>query len=399
MKQMRYFGTLLLFNFHVAFSQNDSIHFLNKPIDSLYYQAKIENKLIFIYLYTEWCGPCKWMDKNTFTNNQVTKYYNNHFINIKIDAEKDTNFNWINYYDISCFPTFLYLDDAGTLCHRTCGMRGPEDFIQLGEIAQDTALQYRTYYNLYNSGTLSESDIFNYILLRNSSHLPIRDQLNYYDKVGNITYQNRNTWYLLYHLVENKDSRIFEYFIQHRAQFTKIYGQDSVNHVIGRVYTAEMELCLSKTPIDTGRYNSLKMQLWELNLPNAETILLTLEMRFYERQENWDKYGNASKLYLQGNQDSNQVFFILDILRNQIQYVMDSTVLDVGVKWAHIVATKAPSSYTYMIYANILLKRKKIHDSLIALNRALMFSLKDGLIEGYEIKELLSKIHRRKKLK
>ena len=34
-------------------------------------KAADQNKPIFVDAYTTWCGPCKWMAKNTFTDEKV----------------------------------------------------------------------------------------------------------------------------------------------------------------------------------------------------------------------------------------------------------------------------------------------------------------------------------------
>ena len=38
-------------------------------------------------IYTDWCGPCKLMDKNTFQNQEVAKFVNNNFYAVKFNAE------------------------------------------------------------------------------------------------------------------------------------------------------------------------------------------------------------------------------------------------------------------------------------------------------------------------
>jgi thioredoxin-related protein len=49
---------------------------------------KIKKKKIFIDVYTDWCGWCKVMDKETFANDTVVTYLNQNFYAVKLDAEQ-----------------------------------------------------------------------------------------------------------------------------------------------------------------------------------------------------------------------------------------------------------------------------------------------------------------------
>lgn len=47
-----------------------------------------EPKMVFIDVYTDWCGWCKRMDQSTFANPVIAKYMNEHFYAVKFDAER-----------------------------------------------------------------------------------------------------------------------------------------------------------------------------------------------------------------------------------------------------------------------------------------------------------------------
>src|ERR671921_2845222 len=49
--------------------------------------AKKQNKPILIDLYTDWCGWCKVMDKQTYANKNVAAYINEKFYPVKLNAE------------------------------------------------------------------------------------------------------------------------------------------------------------------------------------------------------------------------------------------------------------------------------------------------------------------------
>ncbi|MBW3519204.1 thioredoxin family protein [Flavobacterium sp. NKUCC04_CG] len=44
-------------------------------------------KPIFIDVYTNWCPPCKMLDKNTFADRQVVDYINANYYAVKFNAE------------------------------------------------------------------------------------------------------------------------------------------------------------------------------------------------------------------------------------------------------------------------------------------------------------------------
>ncbi len=66
-------------------------------------EIKNNGKKIIIDLYTDWCGWCKVMDNNTFTDPQVINQINENFIPVKFNAEyqntvlfNNNSYNFVN---------------------------------------------------------------------------------------------------------------------------------------------------------------------------------------------------------------------------------------------------------------------------------------------------------------
>lgn len=57
---------------------------------------KITPKKIFMDVYTDWCGPCKLLDKRTFQNPDVSKYISEHYYAVKFNAEGQEEINFFN---------------------------------------------------------------------------------------------------------------------------------------------------------------------------------------------------------------------------------------------------------------------------------------------------------------
>jgi thioredoxin 1 len=95
--------------------------------------SKSQNKLIFVEIYATWCGPCKKMKAKTFTNPNVGKFYNENFINVLMDGEKEEGAVLAKKYQVKGYPTFLFFDNEGKKIAETSGYHNTKEFLELGE--------------------------------------------------------------------------------------------------------------------------------------------------------------------------------------------------------------------------------------------------------------------------
>jgi len=98
--------------------------------------AKQENKPIFVDVYTDWCKPCKIMDKEVFRDRSVAGYLNTNYIPYKLDAESQEGIVMAINYNITVFPTVLYLDSNGQFLDRKVGLTDPKEIIRTGKMAK-----------------------------------------------------------------------------------------------------------------------------------------------------------------------------------------------------------------------------------------------------------------------
>ena len=94
MKKITLITLCLMLFFSVGYSQN-SIQWLK--ITDVEKQIKEDGKhakRVFIDCYTDWCGWCKRMDKDTFSDTTITKLMNHYFYSVKFDAESKETINF-----------------------------------------------------------------------------------------------------------------------------------------------------------------------------------------------------------------------------------------------------------------------------------------------------------------
>lgn len=101
--------------------QQSGIHFFQGSYAELLKEAQQQHKMIFIDVYTDWCGPCKAMDKNIFPLKEVGDKYNPLFLSYKLNAEKGEGIALAKKFNIEAYPSFLYLNSSGDLIHKAVG--------------------------------------------------------------------------------------------------------------------------------------------------------------------------------------------------------------------------------------------------------------------------------------
>ena len=107
--------------------------FFNGNWDETLQKAKSENKLIFLEIHASWCGSCKRLKENTFTDREASDLYNSNFINFALDGEKGEGKVLAQKYGIRAYPALLFVDHTGRLVAEVNGYHNPRRFVQLGK--------------------------------------------------------------------------------------------------------------------------------------------------------------------------------------------------------------------------------------------------------------------------
>lgn len=148
------------------FSFGQGIEFFHGPYSEVLKKAKKENKRIFIDVYTSWCGPCKMMAKDVFSQEEVGKYYNQNFVCLKLDAEKEKDYPFFEKYQAGGYPSLFWLDANGKLIDMYVGVMSPQAFIEKGQQLKNSqqAEVWETYRKRWEGGERSVELMDKYVV-------------------------------------------------------------------------------------------------------------------------------------------------------------------------------------------------------------------------------------------
>lgn len=143
---LSFFTLLLLSSFSIS---SDSTELKWLDWNTGYPLAKKQNKIILVDAYTDWCGWCKKMDRDTYTNKDIIKILNENFVVIKfnpelediiydLDGNKITGrelFGQLTQGKSTGFPTTYFIQPNKKQIQIAAGYHGPDDFKKILEQA------------------------------------------------------------------------------------------------------------------------------------------------------------------------------------------------------------------------------------------------------------------------
>jgi len=93
-------------------------------------KAKAENKHLFFDAYAVWCGPCKAMDKEVYSDPEIGNYFRQKFVALKVDMEQGEGPELAKKLSsIDGYPSLLFFNPDGSLAKTILGSRKREDFL------------------------------------------------------------------------------------------------------------------------------------------------------------------------------------------------------------------------------------------------------------------------------
>ena len=357
----------LIFAFQLGFSQQN-IKFEDSDFKTILAKAKTEKKLIFLDAYAAWCGPCKLMERNVFTDANVADYYNKNFINAHFDMEKGEGRELAAKYGIRSYPTLLFLNGEGEVVGKELGYLNTADFLALGTKNNKPDLVNSNLKDEFLKGKLDQPALLNFISLYSGKDPILAKQASekYFANKKDKAFSGEEINALL-NFTQSVDDSNYKVFQQNKSAIVELLTEK--NYTQFDNYLRLMNIVTSATNDKTKTIDDEKvLKEGEGLLPKDDLVksLNIYKLNYYISHENYPAYEKTALEYYKNSDDFNNSE-LLAAASVFAESVSTKTSLQSAARWAEKVVMSSENYDSTSILA-------KLYDKLGKKDEAKMFA-------------------------
>lgn len=208
-------------------------------------KAQKENKPIFVDAYTTWCGPCKWMAKNAFAQEEVGLYFKKNFIAYKLDMEKGEGPAFAKRNKVNAYPTLLYFSSDGNMIHKGVGARDATELLALSDDALNPSKQLVNYVKRFDKGERSKDFLTEYLHVMadcgEDIEAPFKEYWGMLNPKEKLSAENLGMIANITGYFRNFDHELTQFFIDNKNAYKTVAAPEEFEAYVGTCYYFAME--------------------------------------------------------------------------------------------------------------------------------------------------------------
>ncbi len=352
-------------------------------------KAKSEGKIIFVDAFATWCGPCKRMAKTVFPDEAVGKFYNKHFVNLKLDMERGEGLKFRQKYPVSAFPTLYYIDANGEVVSKVRGAQQVESFINIGKEALSKVDYSKAYAEEYEGGNRDPELIYKYVRALNRSGKPSLKVANDYLQSQSDLTTAHNLKFIL-EATTVADSKIFDLLIEYRSKIEAVTSEEAVRERILNACEGTVERAIEYR--SEALLEEAKEKMKKHYPEAANSFALQEDMHFCLALNESEDYLDACKKYAK-KEAKGDPEELLDLAKTiSKHYSAQSAAMEQAEEFAKDAAKRGNQYNYYFFYAQILNQNGKKEEAREAAFQSLKLAEKEKPRTKKLIEDLIDRI-------
>ncbi|HNP17202.1 MAG TPA: thioredoxin family protein [Fulvivirga sp.] len=340
MSKLKYTFILLLIS---TFGFAQGIEFRTGNWEEIKAMAKAENKLIFFDAYTSWCGPCKWMDKNTFQDKETGEFYNKNVIAYKQDMEKGEGPVLLKKFGITQFPTYLFIDANENVVHRGSGAKEPEPFIEFAKQALDPKMSLVGLKAQYEDGNREPAFIRQYLYALRDANERSKEIVDwYFNYTSDKELLTAENYEFIKKMAGDPGHPKFAILEQNRSVYEQLVGADEVKKTLSDAYYTYLIMSIYSGKVE--KWEQAKTRVKESGFEEADKLIRKASIYYYQQTKQWVDYVTVvdETINKDGMSAGDMGYYALQVANNDD--IQGKEQLKLGMDWANG-SVKSQSNY------------------------------------------------------
>ena len=351
-------------------------------------KAKTDNKIVFMDAFTDWCGPCKRMSATTFKEVKVGKFFNENFINVKMDMEKGEGPALSRKYDVAAYPTLLFLNEKGEQVHKAVGALQADQLIGTARQALGKIDKTKDFEKDYAAGKREPELILNYVRALNRAGKSSLKVVNHFLLKADMT--NAATLKIVFEGTTQSDSKVFDLLIKNKQQIVPLYSEQQVNARIEDAIQKTADNALEFKSADLHKEAKDKMKTYFPAKANAFAV--EADMKFFKASGDVKNYCKACESFVKKEGKSNANVLYSTAKQMIDAFPTDKDILSNAAKYLKVAAENGGLCEYYFLYAKTLHLSGKKSDALTNAEKALKMAKETAMPMVPVVQNLIEQI-------
>lgn len=357
-------------------------------------KALKEKKPIFLDAYTVWCGPCKKLEKEIFTQIPVGEYFNNTFVSYRMDMEKGEGIEFAKKYDITAFPTLLYFNEKGELLKKSVGFKDAEELIKYTKESLDPKNQITGFKKEYEESDKSLKSLIIYCnKLKGADNYKIARELavSRLEKLKKSEKYSDDEWILISNYLWDYSSPLFKKFVVNKRRYLNVADSVAIHKYIYSVLANTSVFYQNREDNGASLEKYINAVKGLQKYINSKYYIARAEYFVHLPGQNQDSIYKYAINFLDHdydlNYDDGKMPYFLAYMANQFVDKEGEKYEAASLRWATKAVQLDDKDYKgKFLLAQILFKQEKFSEALLLAEDA--FELEKNIAEAGVIKDL-----------